>query len=224
VVDPSRDKQFRQVKFKINDIEIPIVKKCKLLGTQITNNVKWEENVNYTVKKANSKMFILRRLKLFKLSETQLINVYKSYIRSLLEYSSVVWGKSLTVKQNSLLTSIEKRSISIITGKYISRKNYTKTCKKLNLETLVDHRDKLLNTFGKKLSLSERFTSWLKPYIIKSERSRRSTDKLREITCKRVRYEKSTIPSILKNLNKDIEYKIPNMKSLQEIREILNIN
>ena len=162
VVDPSREKKFSQVKFKINDIEIPIVKKCKLLGTQITNNVKWEENVNYTVKKANSKMFILRRLKLFKLSETQLINVYKSYIRSLLEYSSVVWGKSLTVKQNSLLTSIEKRSISIITGKYISRKNYTKTCKKLNLETLVDHRDKLLNTFGKKLSLSERFTSWLK--------------------------------------------------------------
>ena len=136
-----------------------------------------------------------------------------------------MWGNSLTKIQQNMLNSIEKRCLAIISSKYVNRKNYLKIACKLDLPVLSQHRDKLLNKFSKKLIVSERYSHWIKPYIIKSERAKRSNTKLHEINCKKVRYGNSTIPSAIKNLNLDVNFKIPKTTSVNEMIEyVRNLN
>ena len=54
----NKDKQFTtEVKLKSEPLEI--VKEVKLLGVIITNDLKWDKNTSYLVKKANKKMRML---------------------------------------------------------------------------------------------------------------------------------------------------------------------
>ena len=64
--------------------------KVKLLGTTITNDLKWEENTRELVKKANSRMCLLRALSNFSPPLSYLRTIYIQYIRSILEQSCVV--------------------------------------------------------------------------------------------------------------------------------------
>ena len=63
----------------------------KLLGTINTNDLKWEENTKELVKKANSRMCLLRAVSNFSPPKLDLRIIYIQYIRSLLEQSCVVW-------------------------------------------------------------------------------------------------------------------------------------
>lgn len=69
---------------------------CRLLGVEISDTLKWQENTNKLIKKPYQRMSISRNLSSFSLPSKDL---YKLYIRSLLEQSSVIWSKSLTEKE-----------------------------------------------------------------------------------------------------------------------------
>ena len=56
---------------------IPITEETKLFGGMITSDLKWEAHKNYIFGKALQKMWVLRRLKRFKVNEHFLIDVYK---------------------------------------------------------------------------------------------------------------------------------------------------
>ena len=45
---------------------------------------------------AAKRLFMLRSLKRFGFNKSELVTVYKGYIRPLLEYSDVIWHSSLT--------------------------------------------------------------------------------------------------------------------------------
>ena len=59
---------------------------------------------------------MIRKLKNIGFNRNHLTNIYKTYIRCLLEYTSPVWGKSLTKKLANKLESTEKRALSIVMG------------------------------------------------------------------------------------------------------------
>ena len=44
---------------KLNDVNVEVLNKTKLLGTIITNDLKWEENTYFLVQKANKRMQLL---------------------------------------------------------------------------------------------------------------------------------------------------------------------
>ena len=60
----------------------------KLLGVHLSDNLTWNEHVTHFVKKGSKRLYAIRALKKCGLTDMQLILVYCSIIRSVLEYGS----------------------------------------------------------------------------------------------------------------------------------------
>ena len=78
-----------------NDIER--VSSYKLLGVYISNDLKWNQHVEYIVKRANKRLYALRLLKKSGLPHTDLVQIYCSLIRSVVEYASPCGQPCLTI-------------------------------------------------------------------------------------------------------------------------------
>ena len=76
------------------------------------------------------------------------MQIYKTFVRSRLEYSCVVWNSSLTKINESDIERVQKSAVRIIMKD--NYKDYHSALKTLNLETLVDRRKKLCIKFAKK--------------------------------------------------------------------------
>ena len=68
------------------------------MGVIVQDDLKWDANTTSLVKKANARMVILRNLSEFGAPRENMKIIYKSYIRSILEQSAVVWHTSLTIQ------------------------------------------------------------------------------------------------------------------------------
>ena len=131
----SKDHQFT-TSLKIDDEELEIVEEAKLLGVIITNDLKWNKNTEYLVKKANVRMELLRRVSEFTTSLEDLKIIYIMYIRSIMEQSCVIWHSSLTYQNIEDIERIQKCALRIILGKRY--KSYEEALDILNLKTLKD--------------------------------------------------------------------------------------
>ena len=133
------------------DIDGDIIKekeKMKLLGTTITNDLKWEENTKDLVKKGNSRMCLLRAVSNFDPPLQDLKKIYIQYIRSILEQSCVVWHSSLTQEDTESIERVQKNALRVILRSNFQ--NYENALEKFNLETLEERREKLCLSFAKK--------------------------------------------------------------------------
>ena len=62
----------------------------KLLGVQITNDLKWNANTAYITRRGYNKLWILGRLKVNGANENELKIIYCQHVRRILEYASIV--------------------------------------------------------------------------------------------------------------------------------------
>ena len=80
----------------------------------LSDNLTWDEHVNLIVKKRSKRLYAIRALKKCRLTDIrQLILVYCSIIRSVLEYASPAWA-GLTQYLSDQIESIQKRALKII--------------------------------------------------------------------------------------------------------------
>ena len=79
----TQNYQF-STRLKLQDEVLETVQDAKLLGTVLTNDLKWEKNTQNIVKRANARMQLLRKISNFGASWDDLKNIYILYIRSLL--------------------------------------------------------------------------------------------------------------------------------------------
>ena len=91
-----------------------LVRKVKVLGIIISNDLKWNCHVEYIVKKASKRMYFLRQLKRAKVSISDMVNFYCSCIRSLVEYASPVFHYALPKYLSDDIERIQKRALTII--------------------------------------------------------------------------------------------------------------
>ena len=101
-------------RLSIQNEVLEIVPEAKLLGTIISNDLKWSKNTENIVKKANGRMKLLRRITHFGASWEELKNIYILYIRSLLEQSCTVWNSGLTEENIHDLERIRKSACKLI--------------------------------------------------------------------------------------------------------------
>ena len=80
----------------INDEQIEVIDNTKLLGTIVTNDLKWDSNCSSLVKKATSRIQLLRKAARFGLDQDELKNIHVIFSRSVFEQSATVWHSSLT--------------------------------------------------------------------------------------------------------------------------------
>ncbi|XP_071956838.1 uncharacterized protein [Antedon mediterranea] len=136
--------------FTINNIKITNVECLKLLGVQITNDLKWNMHIHDVVNRASKRLHMLTCLKRFGMPCNHLRQMYISHIRPVTEYACPVWHSALTIAQSMELESIQKRACRIILGqKYAS---YDQAIKLLNLKFLDQRREDILLDFAKNLN------------------------------------------------------------------------
>ena len=144
----------------IEETLLEIINETKLLGLQLTSDLSWTKNTNMLVKKSYARMTILRKLYSFNIPVKDLIIIYISYIRSLLEQSCVVWHSSLTEADSDKLERVQKVSLRIILKD--SYDSYEQALKRTKLETLKARRTKLCLKFAKS-SAKNTFTASMFP-------------------------------------------------------------
>ena len=142
----NRDKQFTsEIKLKQEPLEI--VNEVKLLGVVITSDLKWHRNTNYLTKKANKKMRMLHIAAKYTRNKDHLKHIYKTFVRSILEFSSTVWHNSLTLADRQDLERVQKAALKVILrGEY---ENYEQALGVLNLDSLNQRRESLALKFAK---------------------------------------------------------------------------
>ncbi len=98
----------------VNGEPVEIVDTFKYLGTHIDNKLTFQENTDFIFKKAMQRLFLLRKLRSFGVSEKVLETVYKSLIQSLLSFNISVWFGNLSVKNRNKLGRVVNLASKII--------------------------------------------------------------------------------------------------------------
>ena len=141
----TKEKQFT-VNMMLNGKNIEVVKETKLLGTILTNDLKWNRNTEELIKRANKRMVLLRKIKEFNPNIEDLKIIYIMYIRSILEQSCQVWHHSLYKENITDLERIQKSALRIILNE--KQLNYDEALKEINLQDLHSRREFLCQKFA----------------------------------------------------------------------------
>ena len=137
-------------RLKMNNENIDVIDTTRLLGTVITNDLSWGENVSAIVRKSNARMEILRRISNFSVPLEDMKTIYILFIRSLLEQSATVWHSSLSQQNVEDLERVQKSAFRVILQqKY---KNYKHALQLLEMDSLYDRREKLCLNFAQNAS------------------------------------------------------------------------
>src|SRR4029434_7194961 len=73
------------------DSPVNTVESFRFLGTIMAKDLRWAENITSTIKKAQQRMFFLRRLKKFNMPQKVMIEFYTAIIESILTSSINIW-------------------------------------------------------------------------------------------------------------------------------------
>jgi hypothetical protein len=98
----------------INGKIIERVSVFKLLGVFISSDLSWNYHVNYLLCKVSKRFHCIRCLVRAGVKDSDIVVVYSSIIRSVLEYACPVWHPGLTRQQSDELEAVQKRCLRII--------------------------------------------------------------------------------------------------------------
>ena len=101
---------------KISDQNVTQVESYKYLGVTIDNQLKWDEHASITFKKANKRVYFLRKLKQFQIDSTLIYLFYQSTIQSILSFCVTGWGGNVSETQKNKVDSLIKRSSKLFSN------------------------------------------------------------------------------------------------------------
>ena len=198
----NRSKKFQFTSdIRLKGQKLNVVDETKLLGTIITNDLKWNRNTLIIVKNANSKMRMLQVAAKFIKSKQDLLHIYKSFIRSRLEFSSVVWHSSLSKTNENDIERVQKSALKLILKE--NYRDYKTALKTLNIESLYDRREKLCLKFARKCLKDDNFKKLFPYRKSKHSMDMRKAEKFHIKQINTERYRKSAIPAMLRLLNEE---------------------
>lgn len=97
-----------------NNVHLKEVETHKHLGIILSSNLSWNLHLDETVKKAHSRLGMLRRLK-YILDRKSLQKLYFSFVRPVLEYADIIWDNIPEYLVNKI-ESIQLEAARIVTG------------------------------------------------------------------------------------------------------------
>ncbi len=113
IVDMRKERRTHQPLF-IRDLEVERVSSFKYLGVHISEDLTWTLNTTQLVKKAQQRLYFLRRLRKFGMSPKILSNFYSCVVESVLTSCITVWYGSTTVRDRKRLQRVVKTAENII--------------------------------------------------------------------------------------------------------------
>uniref|UniRef100_UPI003AF4E3BD alkylated DNA repair protein domain-containing protein n=1 Tax=Thiolapillus sp. TaxID=2017437 RepID=UPI003AF4E3BD len=85
------------------------VETYKYLGVVFDSKLNWKENINSVLKKVNTRMYCLRKLRSFGVNSGMLVTFYNAVICSIIVYGSVCWGGNISKFDRGRLEKIVKK-------------------------------------------------------------------------------------------------------------------
>ena len=121
---------------------IECVKSFKFLGVYVSHDLTWRDHCDYIIKKSNRRLYALRILKKCGVDVADIVVVYCSLVRPILEYASVCFAN--LPKYLSLdLERVQKRALAII----FPDLSYKNALEVANLQLLDDRRSSACQDF-----------------------------------------------------------------------------
>ena len=198
IINFTEDYQFN-TRLKLEGKVLEQVQSKKLLGLIISDDLSWKANTANLVKRAYSRMIILKNLFSFGVGLQDLVEIYTLYIRSVVEQSAVVWHSSLTGGEDLELERVQKVALRIILKEdYL---DYSHALEVTGLEPLRLRRQRLCLNFAKKCTRNQ-LTQDMFP--LKQTRVNTRNPEIFHIPFARTdRFANSAIPYMARLLNKD---------------------
>jgi hypothetical protein len=123
----------------IDGEDVERVRSYKLLGVIINDRLTWENHVLYIIGKASGRIYCISQLTRAGVNLKDIMIVYTSVIRSVLEYCCQVWHPGLTGRQSDDIERIQKRCLKIL----LPHLFYTDALSLCRLERLDARRERL---------------------------------------------------------------------------------
>ena len=197
----SRCQQDFVTRLTVNGSKIDQKKVTKILGCWIEEDPgKWGKNTTELVKSAYSKISMLSKLKYTGVSNEDLLDIYKLFVRSRAEYMSVVWHSSLTAAEAQKIENVQKTSLKIIlAGSYT---DYESGLQISGLSTLFSRREARCLAFAKRCLKNKQTHSFF-PLNPVGLQNIRNPEKFVVNFAHTENYKNSTVPYCQRLLNKD---------------------
>ena len=128
--------QARIPRITMNGVQIERTDSAKILGIIISEDLTWNAHVNSTVSKASKRLYMLYQLKRAGVDQHDLVRIYMSVIRPVLEYAAPVWSSSMPGYLSDKIETIQKRAMRTI----FPGMDYDDILASLNVQTLADRR------------------------------------------------------------------------------------
>ena len=84
------------------------------MGVQMSDNIKWEDQITANLKKARKRLYFLRQLKSFQVGADLMATFYRSTIESCLTNYILTWYASATKKDKDKLAKVVRTASYII--------------------------------------------------------------------------------------------------------------
>ena len=198
----TRARQDFATRLTVNGSLLERKRTIKLLGMWLQEDGGWESNIKDLCRKAYARLSLLTKLKYAGTSIEDLVHIYKMYIRSRLEYNSVVFHSSLTQKQSNTLDRCEAVCLKIILqDMFVS---HSAACEMLGLTKLSLRRQSRSLSYAKKCvkhSQNKRMFP-LNPNL-NNTLDIRNREPYKVNFCRTEAYRNSTIPYCQRLLNID---------------------
>ena len=197
----TKNHQFTS-RTEMEDANIEVIKETKLLGVMVCDNLRWDSNTKYLVKRANARMRLLHKLVEFDIPQSDLVNIFVLYVRSILEQSCQVWHSSLTLENFQDLERVQKTALKIILQEgYVS---YSNALDKTGLSTLFERRSKLCLKFAKSCLKHEEMKNMFPLNPQTYDIQTRFREKFQVTKCRTDRLKNSAIPYMQRLLNSEL--------------------
>ena len=153
IVNFSKKHQFT-TRLKLKKKNIEVVESMKILGKIITSKLDWNKNTKTLVSRVNKQMAFIRKMHSFGASQNEMVHLWITYCRSVLEQSAVVWQANLTQENRDDLERYQKSFAKLILKrKYIT---YEQAIEHLNLPKLEFRRKSLFLKFAQSCLANEK--------------------------------------------------------------------
>ena len=135
----------------INGKAIELVPTVKLLGLNISCDLRWNCHVEEISKKVSSRLYFLKQLKRANVPQKDLLTFYVTCIRPVTEYACPVFHNALPAYLSAELEQLQKRAMRIIFP-FIS---YRDALQQARLETLSARRELITSKLFESISSNE---------------------------------------------------------------------
>ncbi|KAI4898994.1 hypothetical protein NFI96_005657 [Prochilodus magdalenae] len=112
-IDFRRSRPSQQP-ISIKGVDVEVVRSYRYLGVHLDERLDWSVNTDTVYKKAQSRLYFLRRLGSFRICQKLLLMFYQSVVASVLFYAVVCWGGSISKRDAGRLDRLVRKAGSVL--------------------------------------------------------------------------------------------------------------